>query len=78
MDSMPPATASWLWPVWMDWAASMMAFMPDAQTLFTVVQATDSARPAPRAAWRAGAWPAPAWSTWPMKTSSTAAEGAPD
>ena len=24
--------------------------------------------PAPIAAWRAGAWPAPAWSTWPMIT----------
>ena len=34
-----------------------MAFSEEAQTLFTVVQTVESRRPAPRAHWRAGAWP---------------------
>jgi hypothetical protein len=41
------------------WAASMTAFMPDAQTLFTVVQITEYGRPAPKAACLAGAWQRP-------------------
>ena len=51
--------------------ASMVAFMPEPQTLLTVVAPVASGNPAPRAAWRAGAWPCPAGSTLPMKTSST-------
>jgi hypothetical protein len=45
--------------------------MPEPHTLFTVVQPAASGRPAPSAAWRAGAWPWPAGSTQPMITSST-------
>lgn len=41
----------------MVWAPRMMAFNDEAQTLFTVVATTVLARPAPRAHWRAGAWP---------------------
>ena len=40
-------------------AAKVIAFMPLAHTLLTVVLATELGRPAPRAAWRAGAWPTP-------------------
>ena len=36
-------------------APSMTAFMPDAQTLFTVVHTVDTGSPAPSAACRAGA-----------------------
>ena len=53
----------------MSWA-SMVAFMPEPQTLLMVVAPVASGSPAPRAAWRAGAWPWPAGSTLPMKTSS--------
>ena len=35
----------------------MVAFMPEPHTLLIVVQPADSGRPAPSAAWRAGAWP---------------------
>lgn len=40
-------------------AASVIAFMPLAHTLFIVVLATEFGRPAPRAACLAGAWPIP-------------------
>jgi hypothetical protein len=45
----------------------MAAFMPEPQTLFTVVQRTLMGMPAPMDAWRAGACPSPAGSTQPMK-----------
>ena len=32
-------------PIAIDWDASMIAFMPDAQTLLTMVQGTDFGRP---------------------------------
>lgn len=54
---MPPATTIEALPVMMVWAPRIMAFRPEAHTLLTVVQMTDSERPAPRAHWRAGAWP---------------------
>ncbi len=34
-----------------------MVFMPEPQTLFSVVAPVDSGMPAAIAAWRAGAWP---------------------
>src|SRR5699024_5004687 len=55
----------------------MTAFMPDPQTLLMVVQPAETGRPAPRAAWRAGAWPTPAGSTQPMMTSETSAPSTP-
>ena len=50
--------------------ASIVAFMPDPQTLLMVVAPVASGSFAPRAACRAGAWPCPAGSTQPMNTSS--------
>ena len=46
-------------------------FIPDAQTLLTVVQTTDFDSPAPRAACLAGACPKLALRTFPKNTSST-------
>lgn len=46
-------------------------FIPDAQTLLTVVQTTDLGSPAPRAACLAGACPKLALRTFPKYTSST-------
>ena len=43
-----------------DAAPSIIAFIPDAHTLLIVVHGVDIGRPAPRAAWRAGACPKPA------------------
>ena len=50
--------------------ASIVAFMPEPQTLLMVVAPVASGNLAPRAACRAGAWPCPAGSTQPMNTSS--------
>src|SRR5579859_6467609 len=71
MDSMPPAITISAEPAMMRSWASIVAFMPEPQTLFTVVQGTDLGSLAPREAWRAGAWPRPAGSTQPMMTSLT-------
>ncbi len=51
-------------------AASITAFRPEPQTLFTVIAGTVSGMPPWIAAWRAGAWPTPAWTTFPISTSS--------
>ena len=45
-----------------------MALRPERHTLLTVVAGTLSGMPAFTAAWRAGIWPWPASSTWPMNT----------
>src|SRR5262245_28929031 len=71
MDSMPPATASSYSPARMALDASMTARIPEPQTLCSVMQGTLTGIPAPRAAWRAGAWPMPAWRTLPRMTCST-------
>ena len=70
MLSMPPDTTMSAEPALMMSCASMVAFMPEPQTLLTVVAPVASGSLAPRAACRAGAWPCPAGSTQPMKTSS--------
>ncbi len=57
---------------------SMIAFMPEPQTLLIVVQPADFGSPAASEAWRAGAWPRLAGSTQPMMTSPTSAAGTPD
>src|SRR5918912_1360393 len=54
-----------------------MASSPEAHTLLSVVALAEVGMPAAIDAWRAGAWPAPAWITWPMMTSSTAVAGRP-
>ena len=46
MLSVPPATITSASPHLMDWAASITAFRPEPQTLFTVCAGTDSGRPA--------------------------------
>src|SRR5690242_11940428 len=71
MDSMPPATTMLAEPAWIRSWASITAFIPEPQTLLMVVQGRDLGRPAPRDAWRAGAWPSPAGSTQPMITSES-------
>src|SRR5262249_359113 len=57
MLSMPPDRTMLAEPALMMSCASMVAFMPEPQTLFTVVAPVASGRPAPRPAWPAGAWP---------------------
>src|SRR6202040_2181781 len=70
MLSMPPETTMAAEPALMMSCASMVAFMPEPQTLLMVVAPVESGSLAPRAACRAGAWPCPAGSTQPMNTSS--------
>ena len=70
MLSMPPDTTISAEPALMMSCASMVAFMPEPQTLLMVVAPVASGSLAPRAACRAGAWPCPAGSTQPMNTSS--------
>ena len=53
----------------------MIAVNPLRQTLLMVVAGTVHGSPAATAAWRAGFWPAPAWTTWPMRTWSTSESG---
>ncbi len=71
IDSMPPATATLMSPVWTPCAASITARSPDPHTMFSVIAPTVGGSPARSAAWRAGAWPMPAETTLPMKHSST-------
>src|ERR1019366_6691054 len=59
-------------------AASITARMADPHILLTVVVGTPAGMPAPKAAWRAGAWPSPAESTQPMITSSISAALTPE
>src|SRR3954463_652097 len=51
--------------------------MPDRHILLMVNDGTSQPMPAATAACRAGIWPAPAVSTWPMITYSTADAGTP-
>jgi len=78
MDSKPPATTTLFCPAMMDCAAIITDFMPEAQTLLIVVQGTLRGRPPNMAAWRAGAWPAPADTTLPRMTSSTSSGDTPE
>ena len=71
IDSWPPATTMSESPLAIDWAPSIAAFRPEPQTLLMVIAGTMSGRPAQIEAWRAGFWPTPAASTWPMMTSET-------
>src|SRR5947207_4128512 len=71
MLSCPPATTQSASPALMACAASITAFKPEPQTLFTVSAPTRGSMPALICAWRAGAWPWPPCTTWPMMTSST-------
>ena len=51
-------------------SAIWTARIEEAQTLLIASAGVSFGSPAPIAAWRAGAWPAPAWSTCPMITYS--------
>ena len=77
IDSMPPATATSYSPAWIALPASMTARMPEPQTLWTVTHGTVFGMPAPSEAWRAGAWPDPAWRTLPKMTCSTSSGRTP-
>src|SRR3954470_18497894 len=77
IDSMPPVTTTSTSPARIIESAISTARMDDAQTLFTASAGTSSGSPAAIAACRAGAWPAPAWSTWPMITYSTSLPSSP-
>src|SRR5258705_7382457 len=78
IDSMPPATTTVAEPALIRSCPSMIAFMPEPQTLLIVVQPTDFGMPAASEAWRAGAWPRLAGNTQPMMTSDTSAPATPD
>src|SRR6187401_267195 len=71
IDSMPPATTMVELPEESESNAIIAAFMPEPHILLIVVAGVDLSRPAPSAAWRAGAWPWPAPSTLPKIRSST-------
>ena len=65
---MPPVTTTSTSPARIIESAISIARIDDAQTLLIVSAGVSIGSPAAIAAWRAGAWPAPAWSTWPMIT----------
>jgi hypothetical protein len=78
MLSMPPATTTAASPARIADAPIITAFNPEPQTLLMVVALTLSGSPAFSAAWRAGAWPAPACRTWPMIASSIRSGAIPE
>jgi hypothetical protein len=65
MHSMPPATITFRSPSAMDYAAIITAFIPLAQTLLTVVEGVSRFISDPNATCLAGAYPSPAWITFP-------------
>src|SRR5215469_207908 len=71
MDSMPPATTTSDSPSCTACAARATALRPEPQTLLIVSAATRGSQPPLSAAWRAGFWPSPAWTTLPRIASST-------
>ena len=77
IDSMPPATTTEADPALIRSWPSMIAFMPEPQTLLSVVAPAEVAMPAPMAAWRAGAWPRLPGSTQPIRTSLTSPPATP-
>ena len=66
IDSMPPVTTSSTSPARIIESAISTARIDEAHTLLIVSAGVSIGRPAPTAAWRAGACPAPPCSTWPM------------
>ena len=58
-------------------AANITAFKPEPHTALMVSAGVSLATPAFIMAWRAGFWPTPAASTWPMMTSPIASAGKP-
>ena len=68
IDSIPPVTTSSASPARIIESAISTARIDDAHTLLIVSDGTSIGIPAPIAACRAGACPAPPCSTWPMIT----------
>jgi len=77
IDSWPPATTTSESPFAIACAPSIAALRPEPHTLLIVIEGIISGRPARIAAWRAGFWPTPAVSTWPMITSETCSGARP-
>ena len=74
---MPPVTTTSCSPARIITSAIWMARIDEAQTLLIVSAGVSFGSPAPIAACRAGAWPAPACSTWPMTVYSTSSFSMP-
>src|SRR5438270_303852 len=70
MLSIPPTAKARASPARIAWSARTTALSPEPQTLLIVVAPTCGGMSAPMAAWRAGAWPRPALTTFPINTSS--------
>src|SRR5919198_441135 len=77
IDSIPPATTTSWSPARIIWSAISTARIDDAHTLLIVSDPISIGSPAPTDACRAGAWPAPPCSTWPMTTYSTSSFATP-
>jgi len=77
IDSIPPVTITSWSPARIIWSAISTARIDEAQTLLIVSAPTSFGIPAPIAACRAGACPAPAWRTWPMIAYSTSSGASP-
>lgn len=71
MHSKPPATTTSLYPKPILYDPNTIVFMPEAQTLLTLMQGTLIGIPAPREAYLAGLCPNPEGQTIPKITSST-------
>ena len=77
IDSIPPVTTTSTSPARIIGSAISTARIDEAHTLLIVSRGISIGRPAPIAAWRAGAWPAPPCSTWPMIAYSTSSSSTP-
>lgn len=69
--SNPPVTTHPAYPDKIAQVPNEIVLSPEAQTLLIVVQGTCIGIPAPKEAYRAGAYPTPAETTFPKITSST-------
>src|SRR5579875_3743244 len=74
---MPPATTTSAAPAAIMRSATCTAASPDRHALLSDVAGTSKGTPAATAAWRAGTWPWPAWSTCPITTAPTALGSSP-
>src|SRR5699024_10754422 len=77
MLSWPPAITTSASPQAIARAASCTAASPEPHTLFNVMAATPTGKPALSAVWRAVFCPAPAVNTCPISTSSTLSAATP-
>ena len=75
MLSMPPATTISALSALSMSCANIIARIPEPHIFDSVTAPADCGRPAPSAAWRAGAWPWPAIRQLPISTSSDGVAG---